>query len=264
MAEVQWDMARNGLRDFYGNLNTGMQMGQDLRMRQDQQAQRKAQAEKEAQAAAAEARKVQLRQRAAGGDETALLELYGVDTDTAIKLDDRTRKGAIDGIKYISNAAFQIATLPENQRAAAWDQYVDQGTAQFPGIAQYKGKYSPEALNSIVSQAGEMKEFQTFQQPKYAPVGENGLAGFQFGRPIQQNGQTQNFAPQPAPQGGGQGVVTAEQYRGAVNGLGVQGAAQWAKKNGIKVQIANESDYNQLDAGMEYIDPNGVSRVKGQ
>ncbi len=37
-----------------------------------------------------------------------------------------------------------------------------------------------------------------FQQPKYEAIGEAGLAGFQYGKPIQQGGQPQSFAPPKA------------------------------------------------------------------
>lgn len=262
MAEVQWGLANQGLNGFYNALGTGMQMGQDLRMRQDQEAARRAQAEKEAAAQASEARKAQLRQQAAGGDQNALLELYGVDTDTAMKLDDRTKKTAIDGIKYISNAAFQIATLPENQRAAAWDQYVEQGAAQFPGLMQYKGKYSPEALNSIVSQAGEMKEFQTFQQPKYIPYGEGGMQGFQFGQPIAGGNMQSPQQQAPAQTGGGGSDFTFEQYQGAVNGLGAQGAAQWAQKNNHRIRVNTPQEANSLPPGTRYVTPDGQEMIR--
>lgn len=150
---------------------------------------------------ALETRQRELTGKAAQGDNNAILELYGVAPEVAARLDDRTKKQAIDGIKYIGDAAYQIVQLPEQQRAAAWDAYIDQGVSMFPGLAQYKGKYSPQALNSIVSQAGQMKEFQTFQQPKYAQVGENGLAGFQYGKPLNgTDGKPQNFGP-ALPQG---------------------------------------------------------------
>lgn len=155
-------------------------------------------------AAAKEAQKAELIKRAAGGDDAAMLSLWGVDYNVAKELDGASRQKAMDGIKYIASAAYQIAPLPsEAEKAAAWDSYIDRGVAMFPGLAQYKGKYSPESLNAILAQAGEMQQFQTYQQPKYTPVGEGGLAGFQFGVPIQQGGQAQNFGPSasaPPPQ----------------------------------------------------------------
>lgn len=130
------------------------------------------------------ARRAQLIPLAQQGDRNAAIELMGIDPQTAKLLSDEQKAGIIDAGKYLSEAAFNIVTLPENQRAAAWDSYIEQGTARFPGLAQYRGKYSPQALQSAVAQAGQMQEFMTFQQPKYVPVGENGLQGFQYGKPI--------------------------------------------------------------------------------
>lgn len=158
------------------------------------------------------AKKAELTQRAAGGDKTALLELWGLDSEAAKGLDRYTTDKALEGINYITNAAFQIKTLPVDQQAAAWDSYIDRGIAQFPGLAKYKGQYSEENLNSIVAQAGKMQELQTFMQPKYVPVGEGGLQGFQFGVPI--GGNAAQAAPQ-APQGGVQeGAIAVNKQTG--------------------------------------------------
>lgn len=71
--------------------------------------------------------------------------------------------------------------------------------------------------------------------------------------------------PQPAPQAAaGQQAFTPEQFRGLVSSLGRDGASRYLQKNAMPVQIANASDYEMLPAGASYIDPNGVSRVKGQ
>src|SRR5690606_30806960 len=108
---------------------------------------------------------------------------------------DRQAKAMADGYEFIANAAFHIIQLPPEQRAAAWDSYVQQGVGMgYDGLSQYLGKYSEEALNGAVAKAKQMPQFQKFQQPDYQAVGEGGLAGFQFGQPIQQGGQVQNFA----------------------------------------------------------------------
>lgn len=104
--------------------------------------------------------------------------------------------------KYVANAAFDIIQRPEQERAAAWDAYIEQGAQQYPGLTQYRGQYTPQALQALVAEAGKSQEFAQFQRPTYTPIGEQGLAGFQYGQPIQQGGQPQNFAqavqpPQP-------------------------------------------------------------------
>ena len=147
------------------------------------------------QKASAEQRRRELIPLAARGDETALLELWGADPDMAMKLDENSKKKAVDGVKYVASAAYKIKQLPPDQRPAAWDAYIDQGMAQYPGLAQYKGKYSDQSLDSIVAQAGETKMFEEFQQPRYVPLGEQGAIGLQYGRPIP-GGPTVNPATQ--------------------------------------------------------------------
>lgn len=169
---------------------TGIQLGEYERKRA-------ADAQKTQQAAMTQ----QLAGRAAQGDKKALLSLWGVDWETASKLDKFQTDKAIEGMEFMANAAYQIATLPPEQQAIAADQFIDQGVALgFDGLAQYKGQVTPQMLQAFVAKAGEMKPFMEYQQPKYVPVGEGGLSGFQYGRPIMQDGAPQDFGP-PAPAG---------------------------------------------------------------
>jgi hypothetical protein len=132
--------------------------------------------------------------RAAKGDPLAKLEMWGVDPQVAMQLDKFQAETAAKGIDFIADAGFQMIKLPPEQRAAAWDQYIERGVQMgFDGLAQYRGQYSEQNLNSIIAKAGKMQPFQEFQQPKYTPVGENGLQGFQFGVPLA-NGA---MAPRP-------------------------------------------------------------------
>ena len=176
---------------------------------------------------AAEQRRRELIPLAARGDENSLLELWGVDPDTAMKLDDNSKKKAVEGIKYVASAAYKIKQLPPDQRPAAWDAYIDQGMAQYPGLAQYKGKYSDQSLDSIVAQAGETTMFEEFQQPRYVPLGEQGAMGLQYGRPIP----------------GGPTVKPATQQK-------------------APAAPATKADYDKLPAGAQYIHPDGSIRTK--
>lgn len=159
---------------------------------------------------------------------------------------------------YIAQSAFQIVQLPPEQRAQAWDAYVDQGSQQFPGLAQYRGKYTPEGLNSIVAQAGKMPEFQQFQQPKYVPIGEAGLQGLQYGQPI--GSQQQMPQPQPMQEGAPQqdGVFSFEAYKGAVNGLGKQGADAMLQRNGFVVSVRSPDEARMLPSGTRISLPDGT------
>lgn len=139
---------------------------------------------------------------AAQGDQDAQISLMGIDPETAMRLDDRQKKQTIEATKYVANAAYQMIQMPEGQRAAAWDSYIDQGQGMYPGLAQYRGKYTPQALQSLVAQAGEMESFMKFQQPQYEAVGAGGLKGFQYGRPIAgSNGRPQEFGSPDLPAG---------------------------------------------------------------
>ena len=179
------------------------------------------------QKSAAEQRRRELIPLAARGDETALLELWGADPDMAMKLDENSKKKAADGIKYVASAAYKIKQLPPEQRPAAWDAYIDQGVAQYPGLAEYKGKYSDQSLDSIVAQAGETKMFEEFQQPRYVPLGEQGAIRLQYGRPIP----------------GGPTVNPATQQK-------------------APAAPATKADYDKLPAGAQYIHPDGSIRTK--
>lgn len=175
--------------------------------------------------------KQELIAKAGQGDKTAILGLWGVDPGMAMKLDDRQKDFILEGMKFVSGAAYDIAQRPEHERPALWDQYIEQGVAAgHTELAQHRGKYSPGALNAIVAQAGEMKSFMEFQQPKYIAPGEGGLRGFQFGQPIRDaSGQPAQFSgdvPPPPPgfkmdtpaAGGGGGNVTS----GFLDGLELQ------------------------------------------
>lgn len=143
----------------------GIQLGQ----------QETARAEAAAKAAAA-ARRSELIPVAAQGDKTAMLELWGVDPEMAIKLDDRQADEMVKGMEYIAQSALAIDGLPEAQRAAAWDQAVEQGVQLgYDGLAQYRGQYSPEALQSVVAQAGEMDALLGNRRPRYQVIPEGGV-----------------------------------------------------------------------------------------
>lgn len=215
----------------------------------------------------AEAEERRLIGAALNGDKAAREQLAYVNSDMYLKLDEHGKK-QVDGVmNIIGQQAFSILQLPPEQQGPALQQALAGLKQQGIDTDAFRLSGNPTVdLKAALAMAGMLDDFEQFAQPKYTPIGENGLAGFQFGKPLQQGGQVQNFAPEPGPQTQpeGRAVLTAEQYRGAVNGLGAQAAAEWAKRNGMVVQIASEADYNALPPGVAYIDPNGVQRVKGQ
>jgi hypothetical protein len=105
-----------------------------------------------------------------------------------------------EGRKVVGQAALGILRLPEQQRAQAFDQQIDVLSQQFPGLAQYRGRYSPQLLDAVLAQSGLMKEGIDLTSPKYqaiVPGGQlqntNPYANTGMGQPAQ--------APATPPQG---------------------------------------------------------------
>lgn len=112
---------------------------------------------------------------AAQGDKAAAAQLAGIDLDAWGKIDTHQRAQIKDRVDYIGQAALAVSRLPENQRAAAWDQYVDQGVQSgHAELADYRGKYSPEALNAAIANAGQVKTLIDLTEPHYQAIPEGG------------------------------------------------------------------------------------------
>lgn len=243
------DYAKNpsmGAAQGVAGLNPGL--GMQLMDREDKRA---AEAAKQEQAMRAQ----ELQRRAAAGDKTALLELAGLDINAWNTIGDNERQQTNDRIDYIGNAALQISQLPPDQRPRAWDMAINQGVQMgFSDLAQYRGQYSEEALNGVLAQAGMIKDALGLAEPKYMAVPPGGtLVNTRSPQAVQQ------FGAQPQqPQGPLSGQpFTFEQYQGAVNGLGPQGAAQWLQRNGIAIQVQTPDQARQLPSGTPIILPDG-------
>lgn len=215
------------------------------------------------QKAKAEADEKQLIGRALNGDPAARQQLAYVNSDMYIKLDERGKKAVDEAMKPIGELAFNILQLPEDQQGPALDQALAGLEARGWDTSKFQrsGNAKQDLLTALAI-TGKLSDWEKFAQPRYTPIGEAGLAGFQFGKPIQQGGQPQNFAPQPQQPAGGEAVITAEQFTGAVNGLGAQGAAEWAKRNGIKVRVNTPGEANSLPPGTHYITPDGQEIIR--
>lgn len=117
-----------------------------------------------------------------------------------LDLDDRQKKDVDAVMSHIGQSAFKVLQLPEDQQNAALDQVIaglkanNIDTSSFARTGNAKND-----LMVALAVSGQLDKYEKFAQPNYVPVGEGGLAGFQFGQPIQQGGQPQNFGPQPAP-----------------------------------------------------------------
>lgn len=67
---------------------------------------------------------------------------------------------------------------------------------------------------------------------------------------------------QQAPQQQGGQVINTEMFRGAVNGLGAQGAADWLQRNNVIVAVRTPQEASQLPSGTRIRLPDGtIGRV---
>lgn len=78
----------------------------------------------------------------------------------------RQQQAALDqGKKAVGQAALLVAQLPPEQQAAAWDSQIEALVGQgYDGLAQYRGKYSPDALRSVLAETGLASEYLKSQQ----------------------------------------------------------------------------------------------------
>lgn len=169
-----------------------------------------------------------LQTRAAAGDKTAMAQLAGVDYDTYDKMADNQRQDLHARVDAIGNAALDISQRPPEQRAAAWDAYIDQLSPQYPELAPLKGQYSEEKLNAAIAQAGQTKEHLDSLRPHYT---------------VLPNGADMVNDRDPA-------AVAAIAARNA----GLATATP-------PVQVKSIAEAHALPPGTQFIDPNGVHRV---
>lgn len=144
----------------------------------------------------------QLQQAAAQGDQGALAQLAGIDLDAWAKLDTRSKAAVKERTDFMGQAALAVSQLPPQQQAQAWDSYVQQGVQMgFDDLAQYQGRYSPDAVQALLANSGLVKQFLDTQRIDYKVIPQGGyLQGFDaMGRPLAEGGgqMQQAGAPQP-------------------------------------------------------------------
>lgn len=132
-----------------------------------------------------------------------------------------------DGKKAVGQVALQIANLPQQQQAQAWDRGIDYLVGQgYDGLAQFRGRYSPESLRGVLAESGLAQEYQNATKPSYMAIPEGGtLVNTRDAAAVAQFGA-------PAPGDG-------------------------------PARIANPADYQALAPGAQYIAPDGSVRRKG-
>lgn len=112
---------------------------------------------------------------AAQGDKGAIAQLAGVDLDAFIKLDSRSREVGKQRVGYIGEQALRISRLPPEMQPAAWDDAIQRGVeAGYSDLAAMQGKYSPDALNAAITNAGLVGKLFELTEPHYQAIPEGG------------------------------------------------------------------------------------------
>lgn len=164
----------------------------------------------------------------------------------------------------VGQAALQIATLPPEQQPQAWDQQIDYLVGQgYDGLAPYKGKYSPQSLMGVISEAGLANELRTATQPSYQVIPEGGaLVNTRDPR------ATQQFAApggQPAPQQQPQPSVepvSAQEASTMLQSSDPQTFLKWQQRFNIPVRVSTPEEAAAMPAGTIIMSPDGRTKVK--
>jgi len=191
--------------------------------------------EAERAAAAAKAQEQEMERRitfaALNGDPEARKQLAYYNAPFYLQLDDRNKAVVDQTMDAIAQQAFTILQRPPEQQGPMLQQALQALQAQGLDTSQFALTGDPAGdLKAALAMTGKLEAWEKFAQPNYAQVGEGGLVGFQYGQPIQQNGQVQNFAP--------------------------------PQQNGNLPQVFDGGGYESLPPGAQYVDPNGNVRVK--
>ena len=191
-----------------------------------------------------------VRVRAAQGDPNARTELAGIDWDAWSKLDEGTRKQAVQAIDFIGQAALDIDRLPEQQRASRWAEYVRQAEARGMDIPAEYEVYSPGVLSAALAESKQIKEALAAREPKYQVIPEGGmLVNTRDPAALAQVGA--GGAPQPAQGGVSEDqaapiiqnamqskIISPEDFARIQQSLGPNGqqaAQQWLQSQGIQI-----------------------------
>lgn len=161
--------------------------------------------------------KAQARQRLAYTNS----ELY-------MKLDENQRKAVDEQMKPIGQLAFNLLQLPDDQIGPATDNALANMQAQGFDTSGFKRTGNPrQDLLTVLATTGQLDEWEKFSQPRYVPVGEQGLQGLQYGKPMAGGPMVNSSTQQKAP-----------------------------------AAPATKADYDKLPAGAQYTAPDGSIRTK--
>lgn len=158
----------------------------------------------------------------------------------------------------VGQAALQIAQLPPEQQPQAWDQQIDYLVGQgYDGLAPYKGRYSPQSLMGVISEAGLANELRTATQPSYQVIPEGGaLVNTRDPR------ATQQFAapggqPMPQQQAAAQAPLTAAEAATMIQSANPQQFLAWQQRFNIPILVNSPEEAAALPSGTLLTSPDG-------
>ncbi len=98
--------------------------------------------------------------KAMSGDAEARNQIAGIDPELFARLDDRQRQQVGARAEAIGRAAM-IADTPEK-----WDLAIDSLSQLYPDLAEYRGKFTPEARQAAIASSSQVGEYLKMQQPQ--------------------------------------------------------------------------------------------------
>jgi hypothetical protein len=217
--------------------------------------QREAMAAREAKANIA-----QIGQAALNGDNEALGQLFTLDNDLWKRLDERQRGVMKETTGYMAQRALQIGRLPEEQRASAWQQSVQEAERGGIDIPAYLESYTPGVIDNVIARAGITEKYIQQFEPDFRVIPQGGyledvnpLTSGQQQQAPQQQANTQAATPAPVPR---------DMFEADVASLGLDGAIRFAVSKGLAVPITGDAEFAALPSGAAFVGPDGLMRRK--
>lgn len=207
----------------------------------------------------AKANIAQIGQAALNGNNEALGQLFTLDNDLWKRLDERQRGLMKETTGYMAQRALQIGRLPEEQRAQAWQQSVQEAERGGIDIPAYLETYTPGVIDNVIARAGITEKYIQQFEPDFRVIPQGGyledvnpLTSGQQPVP-QQQAATQAAAPAPVPR---------DMFEADVASLGLEGAIRFAVGKGLAVPITGDEEFAALPSGAAFVGPDGLMRRK--
>lgn len=195
-------------------------------------------------------------------DPRTAIQIGNMQQDRQKQLQAEQQKKLAEGQKAVGQAALLISQQPEQARPQAWDQAIDQLVGMgWDGLAQYKGKYSPQSLQAVIAQSGLANEFISGQQPKYMAIPEGGtLVNTRDPSAVSQFGGQAPQPPQPPTSGGNFTDINGASQ--LLQSMGPQGFLQWQEQHGVPVVVNSPEEMAALPPGTRVRSPDGREGIK--